>query len=163
MNALYEVAGVQTKRARIGRKPPREPEPEPEPEPEIKDNIKQPTDDDNDSIIKLIQERTSSYDNKGVMLEKLQKRLDFGRKKYGHGVKINNDTSKYTKDWDECSAQNWLMMAYEEMLDGCVYFSAEILRATNADESSKYITKLEKALKYCIKSLDLLLEAEALK
>ena len=109
-----------------------------------------------------MKERTRVYERRVNILDKINKRLDFGRKKYGHGIQIHDDTTQYKSKWDECSAQNWLMMAYEEMLDGCVYFSAEIIRAEKADLPSSYIAKIEKALKYCLKSTDSLLEAEEL-
>lgn len=127
------------------------------------DNVKDvlPTSDSNEEIISLLTERTSSFDYKEHILDKVNKRLDFGRKKYGHGIIINDNTKQYSSNWDQCSANNWLMMGYEEMLDGCVYLSAEIIRAqTNDSENKTYITKLEKALKNCIKTTDLLLTAE---
>lgn len=127
------------------------------------DNVKDPlpVSDSNKEIIDLLKERTSSFDYKEHILDKINKRLDFGRKKYGHGIIINDNTKQYSSNWDQCSANNWLMMGYEEMLDGCVYLSAEIIRTkTNDPENVKYITKLEKALKNCIKTTDLLLTAE---
>ena len=129
----------------------------------VSDNIKQSTTDNNDDIITLLNERTRSYDRREDIIDKINKRLDFGRNKYGHGMQIHDDTTQYSSKWDKCSAQNWLMMAYEEMLDGCIYFAAEIIRAENKKLNIKYITKMEKALKYCLKSTDLLLEAEDLR
>ena len=116
--------------------------------------------DGNTEIIEILKNRVSSYDFCDEILEKIDKRLDFGKKKYGHGIIIEDDTTKYSNNWDKCSAQNWLMMGYEEMLDGCVYLSAELLRAQKHKLPSKYIIKIEKSLKYCIKSADMLLNAE---
>ena len=144
------------------------PSPIPSPKNSIKstqsDNVKEvlpvPT-DSNDKIINLLRERAISFDYKEHILDKINKRLEFGKKKVWTRIIINDNTKQYSSNWDQCSANNWLMMGYEEMLDGCVYLSAEIIRAqTNDSENKTYITKLEKALKNCIKTTDLLLTAE---
>ena len=115
--------------------------------------------DDNEIILDVLTNRTQAFDNSDILLEKIRKRMDFGKVKYGHGIIIADDTKKYSNNWDECSATNWLMMAYEEMLDGCVYFAAELLRARQQRMPKNYLVKIEKALKYCIKSADLLIDA----
>lgn len=62
--------------------------------------------DDNEEIISLLQER-----------------LELGRNRYGHGVIVDEDTTKYgTKEND------WELMALEEMLDGLIYTTASIIR-----------------------------------
>ena len=64
------------------------------------------TDDDNDEIIEL-----------------LKQRLELGKKKYGHGVHVNQDTTDFGTDEDD-----WELMALEEMLDGLIYTTASIIR-----------------------------------
>lgn len=58
-----------------------------------------------------------------TMFKLLNSRLEFGRKKYGHGVIIDIDTRTFgTKSND------WELMALEEMLDGIIYTAASIIR-----------------------------------
>lgn len=62
--------------------------------------------DDNNEIIKLLNDR-----------------MALGRERYGHGVIVNDDTTKYgtpTNDWE--------MMAMEEILDGMIYMAASMIR-----------------------------------
>ena len=71
--------------------------------------------DDNEEIIKLIKERMS-----------------LGKQRYGHGVIIDDDTTKYgTKSND------WELMALEEMLDGIIYSTAAIIRYKRKKLSQK--------------------------
>ena len=61
-------------------------------------------------------------DNKEIM-KLLEDRLKLGKERYGHGVIVAEDTSKYgTKEND------WELMALEEMLDGLIYTTASIIR-----------------------------------
>ena len=53
----------------------------------------------------------------------LNDRLALGRERYGHGVIVDQDTTKFgTKEND------WILMGLEELLDGLVYISASIIR-----------------------------------
>ena len=64
------------------------------------------TNDDNEEILSLIKDRMS-----------------LGRHRYGHGLIVDDDTTKYgtaTNDWE--------LMALEEMLDGMIYSTAAIIR-----------------------------------
>ena len=119
-----------------------------------------PIDDSNNEIMEILKDRTGTLDSQDNMLDKVSKRLDFGRKKYGHGIIIEDDTTQYASNWDECSAQNWLMMMFEETLDAAVYASAELIRAKKKDMSKKYITEVERALKHSLKATEYLLNAE---
>lgn len=63
-----------------------------------------------------------SDDNEEIM-KLLEGRLKLGKERYGHGVIVDDDTSKYgtrENDWEE--------MALEEMLDGLIYTTAAIIR-----------------------------------
>ena len=61
-------------------------------------------------------------DNQEIM-QLLQGRLELGRKRYGQGVIIDQNTQDFgtkTNDWNE--------MFLEEMLDGMIYITASIIR-----------------------------------
>ena len=70
--------------------------------------------DDNDEIMKLLKER-----------------LELGKKKYGHGVKVDQNTQDFGTAEDD-----WELMALEEMLDGLIYTTASIIRYRRKKESS---------------------------
>ena len=70
---------------------------------ETHNNIKT---DDNDEIMKLLKER-----------------LELGKKRYGHGVRVNQNTQDFGTQEDD-----WELMALEEMLDGLIYTTASIIR-----------------------------------
>ena len=61
-------------------------------------------------------------DNKEI-LELLKGRLDLGRSRYGHGVLIDDDITKYGPEHDD-----WELMALEEALDGMIYSAAAMIR-----------------------------------
>ena len=66
--------------------------------------------------------------------EHVIKRLDLGRSKYGHGVRVMDDTVTWgTKK------NSWLEMASEELLDAIVYVIADYLRTVEQmyDEDAK--------------------------
>lgn len=61
-------------------------------------------------------------DNKEIM-ELLEKRLALGRERYGHGVRVDDDT----REWG--TAENsWELMMLEEALDGMIYSAAAMIR-----------------------------------
>jgi len=62
-------------------------------------------------------------DDNAEILELLKGRLELGRKRYGHGVMVDDDTTKYGTEEDD-----WELMALEEMLDGLIYTTAAIIR-----------------------------------
>jgi hypothetical protein len=53
-------------------------------------------------------------------------RMDMGKKKYGHGVRVNDDTTKWGTP-KNC----WMEMAREEFLDAVVYVIADYIRLNN--------------------------------
>ena len=72
-------------------------------------------DDDNDEILHLLKDR-----------------LALGQKRYGHGVRVDDDTRQFgTEDND------WELMALEEMLDGLIYTTASIIRYRRTKQSVK--------------------------
>ena len=61
-------------------------------------------------------------DNQEIM-ELLKGRLQLGKKSYGHGVIVDQNTKDFgtkTNDWNE--------MFLEEMLDGMIYITASIIK-----------------------------------
>lgn len=64
-------------------------------------------DDDNAEILKLIEDR-----------------MRFGRSKYGHGVRVDEDVSHITRSKQD----SWIEMQLEEVLDGMIYGAAAIIR-----------------------------------
>lgn len=71
--------------------------------------------DDNEEIMKLLQDR-----------------LVLGRERYGHGVRIDDDTRQFgTED------NNWETMMMEEALDGMIYAAAQLIRIKRKREQTK--------------------------
>ena len=63
-----------------------------------------------------------------MLRESLLGRLDLGRGKYGHGVRVMDDTVTWgTKK------NSWLEMASEELLDAIIYVIADYLRTVGND------------------------------
>ena len=65
----------------------------------------------------------SVKDDNDEILELLKGRLALGRERYGHGVRVDEDTTKFGTDEND-----WELMALEEMLDGLIYTTASIIR-----------------------------------
>ena len=64
-----------------------------------------------------------TLDDNPKILELLKQRLELGVERYGHGVRVHDDTTQYgtkTNNWDE--------MAFEEILDGLIYAAAAYLQ-----------------------------------
>ena len=63
-------------------------------------------------------------------MELIRQRLELGRERYSHGVRVDDDTREWgTKDND------WELMAIEEVMDGLVYAAAAIIRLRRHKES----------------------------
>ena len=71
-------------------------------------------------------------DPRDLILERLQ----LGKTKYGHGVRVNNDTMTWGTKKD-----SWMHMAKEEFLDGIIYVIADYIR--NGRESETHMSYLE--------------------
>ena len=86
--------------------------------------------DNNDQIIDTIYCCLPRYNEKSIMMELVEQRLDFGRKKYGHGVQVNAvNLNDYNNNWaEEIEQMDWPSMMLEEAIDGMVYSAAEIIR-----------------------------------
>ena len=57
------------------------------------------------------------------VIQQLNDRLDLGREKYGHGVRVDDDP----RTWG-CVKNSWFEMAREEFLDGIIYCVADYIR-----------------------------------
>ncbi len=64
-----------------------------------------------------------SINNEDNIMEKIYKRLEIGKERYGHGIRINDDTTEYGTEKND-----WLEMCEEEILDGILYSIANHLR-----------------------------------
>lgn len=64
-------------------------------------------------------------DNRKIM-KLLEERLSLGKERYGHGVRIEDDT----RQWGT-SIDSWETMMMEEALDGMIYAAASIIRIQN--------------------------------
>ena len=70
-------------------------------------------------------------DNEEIM-NLLKARLTLGKQRYGHGVRIDDDTRQWGTDTD-----SWETMMMEEALDGMIYAAAQLLRIKNRRNSSE--------------------------
>src|SRR6056300_138279 len=75
---------------------------------------------------------SSMEDPRNLILERLQ----LGKTKYGHGVRVDDDTITWGTKKD-----SWMHMAREEFLDGIIYVIADYIR--NGRESVKEMSYLE--------------------
>lgn len=105
--------------------------------------------DNNKDILSLIYQNT----NNKIIIDKINARLEFGKQKYGHGIILDDDTTKYASSWDSASALNWTVMCLEEMLDGIVYSCASILKSNDEIEKEK----IKQVLIKCVESSEILL------
>lgn len=62
-------------------------------------------------------------DDNWHIIQLLKSRMKLGAERYGHGLRVYDDTRKYGT-----SADSWEEMGLEEMLDGLVYLSAAMIR-----------------------------------
>ena len=71
-------------------------------------------------------------DDNGEILDLLKKRMEMGVRKYGHGVRVDQNTQDFGTEDDD-----WELMALEEMLDGLIYTTAQIIRYRRKKNSSE--------------------------
>lgn len=71
-------------------------------------------------------------DDNWHIIQILKSRMKLGAERYGHGIRVYDDTRKYGTKED-----SWEEMGLEEMLDGLVYLSSAIIRR---DREKKYNT-----------------------
>lgn len=71
------------------------------------------------NVVKKIED----HDDNSEILKLLKERMQMGIKKYGHGVRVDQNTQDFGTAEDD-----WELMALEEMLDGLIYTTASIIR-----------------------------------
>jgi len=65
----------------------------------------------------------SKFDDNPELKKMILERMAIGKKRYGHGIRVWDDTTEWgTKD------DSWLEMALEEALDMSIYIASAILR-----------------------------------
>lgn len=57
------------------------------------------------------------------LLQRIQDRMKLGRERYGHGVRVSDDT----RQWGTVR-NSWAEMCEEEIIDGVIYISANMIR-----------------------------------
>ena len=86
-------------------------------------------------------------DNNEEIMDLLQQRLALGKERYGHGVRINDDTREFgTND------NSWETMMLEEALDGMIYAAAAMLRVKRA--RSNVVNVSQQVDGYTVRRLD---------
>ena len=72
------------------------------------------------------------------MERRLLERLDLGKRKYGHGVRVNDNT----KSWGT-KKNSWMEMAEEEFLDAIIYVAADYIReGRNSKDKTSILEQL---------------------
>lgn len=64
------------------------------------------------------------------MFDKIEARMKMGKERYGHGVRVEDDTRK----WGTME-NSWMEMCEEEVLDGIIYAVADQLRNSKQESS----------------------------
>lgn len=66
------------------------------------------------------------------MMKEILARMELGKKKYGHGVRVDDDTTTWgTKE------NSWMEMAREEFLDAVIYVIADYIRKHRVSDGTK--------------------------
>ena len=78
-----------------------------------------------------------SDDNQRI-LEIIKERMKVGERRYGHGLRIRDDTTQYGTKTD-----SWTEMGLEEILDLVIYLSAQILRRLDDEAELQTETREE--------------------
>ena len=71
-------------------------------------------------------------DQNEEILRIINRRMALGRERYGHGVRVADDT----RQWGT-QADSWAEMALEEVLDGMIYMAAQLIRVMRAPVSEE--------------------------
>ena len=75
-------------------------------------------------------------DSNEEILKLIQDRFNLGKERYGHGLTVNHDTRKWGTKED-----SWKEMALEEMLDGMIYITAQMIRKKDEKEEIEKLNK----------------------
>ena len=85
------------------------------------------------------------------LLSDINKRLEFGFKKYQHGVDIHQNMGDYTQS----GMDNFLEMQLEEIMDGIIYTVCSYLRIKNNIQHSTSVFKHNDLIKKIIDNPEL--------
>lgn len=69
-------------------------------------------------------------DDNAEIMELLKKRLELGKQRYGHGVRVNDDTRQWGTETND-----WELMMLEEALDGMIYSAAAMIRVMRSKKN----------------------------
>ena len=78
-----------------------------------------------------------------LIFKDIDERLDLGLKRYGHGIRIHDNTIDFGTKTD-----SWLEMMEQELLDGIVYLTAHLMRKENIENDPENSKLRECLLKY---------------
>lgn len=68
-------------------------------------------------------------DDNDEILELIKNRLEYGRRKYGHGVQVETSPSKTTVvGWTESRSKEWETLLLEDALDAMICGAAAMIR-----------------------------------
>lgn len=76
-----------------------------------------------DEMNMRLYETLKHIDDNEEIIDLLRGRLELGRTRYNHGVRVDDDVSAYGPQKND-----WELMALEEALDGMIYSAAAIIR-----------------------------------
>lgn len=76
-------------------------------------------------------------DQNEEILRIINSRMALGRERYGHGVRVADDT----RQWGT-QADSWVEMALEEVLDGMIYMAAQLIRVMRTPVSEERLYAL---------------------
>ena len=82
--------------------------------------------------------KPTATDYNAEIINMIQERMEVGKKRYGHGLRINDDTTQWGTRED-----SWTEMGLEEVLDLCVYLSAQILRIQEREREGRSVIHSE--------------------
>lgn len=77
-------------------------------------------------------------DDNQRILDIIKYRMKVGQRRYGHGMRIQDDTTQYGTQTD-----SWTEMGLEEILDLVIYLSAQILRRLDDEAELQTETREE--------------------
>lgn len=78
-------------------------------------------------------EESKAQDDNEEIMKLLQARLALGRKRYGHGVRVQDDTRTWGTKRD-----SWEEMMLEEALDGMIYSAAAMVRLLRQKDKESF-------------------------
>lgn len=73
----------------------------------------------------------------------IRSRMDIGKVRYGHGVRVEYDTTTWGTE-----TNSWVAMAREELLDAIIYIIADYMREYNIKRDSSESDDNSRILEY---------------